>query len=354
MIMSNVGHRCLLKLGKSAFTHGGLSQNVFKDHQSHAPIRYTSNSTPFDESTKENGGQQSSHTDSSSSSFHQQFHRNAYERKRTNYQKERDRHKNSNQLSSLMTNPSTTHYQRLNIEQEANVSAIKTAYYSLSKIYHPDVVGENNPDAAENFRLITESYDILSDPEARAEYDKSLGPVSQASPENTSWKPSRQQDRDEDYLYRMREAGRIFRSKQDEYFEREKLRNPKKFRAGSFKFEQDFDPRAEADRLNKVINTFRDPYTRPFGEGQQNDASSFYRMHLYDTIQRRREELRNFSHPQESSTDDSAVIISLASVFGLMAILAFAAISTVYNLDFAAYLDSKFEDKISRVESKKD
>lgn len=64
-------------------------------------------------------------------------------------------------------------YSRLRLTAAATQSEIKSAYYRLSKIYHPDK-NTNCPKATNQFRNITEAYEILSDPKAKLEYDKSI------------------------------------------------------------------------------------------------------------------------------------------------------------------------------------
>ncbi|KAK2609250.1 hypothetical protein QQS21_002184 [Conoideocrella luteorostrata] len=65
------------------------------------------------------------------------------------------------------------HYERLNIRQDASPGEIKKSFYSLSKSHHPDV-NRFDPNAAQNFSLISESYTILSDPSRRAQYDRDV------------------------------------------------------------------------------------------------------------------------------------------------------------------------------------
>ena len=61
-------------------------------------------------------------------------------------------------------------YEVLGIEPGATLDEVKRAYRALAKALHPDA----NPDdtvAANRFREATEAYDLLSDPERRAEFD---------------------------------------------------------------------------------------------------------------------------------------------------------------------------------------
>ena len=62
-------------------------------------------------------------------------------------------------------------YQTLGVSRNATKDDIKKAHRKLALKYHPD----KNPDdkvAAEKFKLIQEAYDVLSDDEKRAAYDR--------------------------------------------------------------------------------------------------------------------------------------------------------------------------------------
>src|SRR5215831_12097052 len=65
------------------------------------------------------------------------------------------------------------YYAILVILRDATPGEIKRAYRKLAKQYHPDV--NNNPDAAERFRELTEAYDTLIDPDRRRRYDRLYG-----------------------------------------------------------------------------------------------------------------------------------------------------------------------------------
>ena len=62
-------------------------------------------------------------------------------------------------------------YQRLGIKRGASEAEIKKAYRSLAKQLHPDR-NTDNPKAAERFSQITSAYDLLSDKDKRARYDR--------------------------------------------------------------------------------------------------------------------------------------------------------------------------------------
>lgn len=62
-------------------------------------------------------------------------------------------------------------YQQLGVKRGASEAEIKKAYRSLAKQLHPDR-NTDNPKAAERFAQITRAYDLLSDKDKRAQYDR--------------------------------------------------------------------------------------------------------------------------------------------------------------------------------------
>ena len=62
-------------------------------------------------------------------------------------------------------------YQRLGVKRGASDAEIKKAYRSLAKQLHPDR-NKDKPDAAKRFAEVTHAYDLLSDKDKRAKYDR--------------------------------------------------------------------------------------------------------------------------------------------------------------------------------------
>jgi molecular chaperone DnaJ len=62
-------------------------------------------------------------------------------------------------------------YQVLGLDRDADDREIKKAFRALARELHPDV-NRHDPEAEEKFKEAAEAYEILSDPERRATYDR--------------------------------------------------------------------------------------------------------------------------------------------------------------------------------------
>ena len=62
-------------------------------------------------------------------------------------------------------------YQTLGVARGADEAAIKKAYRKLAKELHPDR-NKDNPKASERFSQVTNAYDLLSDKDKRARFDR--------------------------------------------------------------------------------------------------------------------------------------------------------------------------------------
>ena len=63
------------------------------------------------------------------------------------------------------------YYKTLDVEKSASEADIKKAYRKLARKYHPDV-NPNDKEAEENFKKVSEAYEVLSNAENRKKYDQ--------------------------------------------------------------------------------------------------------------------------------------------------------------------------------------
>ena len=62
------------------------------------------------------------------------------------------------------------YYEQLGVSRDADAETIKKAYRKLAMQYHPD--RNDASDAEENFKRVTEAYEVLRDAEQRQLYDR--------------------------------------------------------------------------------------------------------------------------------------------------------------------------------------
>lgn len=84
-----------------------------------------------------------------------------------------------------MTPQYRTHYEVLQIAVTATPQEIKTAYRKAVRTAHPDHGG-----SAEEFRQLTEAYQVLIDPAARKSYDRSYAASGPATKAGSTARPS--------------------------------------------------------------------------------------------------------------------------------------------------------------------
>ena len=96
------------------------------------------------------------------------------------------------------------HYAALGIAPDADQEVIKAAFRALAKKYHPDTAADPGvakvgfPEIAKaRFREINEAHAVLSNPAARAEYDRLLGRSAKKPFASNSREPGRLAERAE-------------------------------------------------------------------------------------------------------------------------------------------------------------
>ncbi|MFT8362083.1 MAG: molecular chaperone DnaJ [Sporolactobacillus sp.] len=62
------------------------------------------------------------------------------------------------------------YYEILGVSKDASKDEIKKAFRGLARKYHPDV--NKDPGASEKFKEVSKAYEVLSDPQKRAQYDQ--------------------------------------------------------------------------------------------------------------------------------------------------------------------------------------
>ena len=65
----------------------------------------------------------------------------------------------------------TDYYQILGVSRGASGEEMKAAWKDMAKRYHPDN-NPDNPEAEEAFKKLGEAWEVLSDSEKRATYDR--------------------------------------------------------------------------------------------------------------------------------------------------------------------------------------
>jgi len=81
-----------------------------------------------------------------------------------------------------------TPYEVLGVKPTATPDEIRTAYRKLAKQFHPDL-NPGRPAAEARFKAVSAAYDILSDPEKRARYDRGEIDESGAERPRYSYRP---------------------------------------------------------------------------------------------------------------------------------------------------------------------
>ena len=101
----------------------------------------------------------------------------------------KEHHPSAPQIGSLLQKAHTLlkrsktkdYYKVLSVSTEADERTIKKAYRTLIKKFHPDKAvaqGMSKEDAEKKMAAINEAYEVLSDPEKRAQFDRGDDPNS--------------------------------------------------------------------------------------------------------------------------------------------------------------------------------
>lgn len=102
-----------------------------------------------------------------------------------------------------------THYDVLKVSQDADTDIIRAAYRVMAKKYHPDTFsGEAPPAASQAMSRLNLAHEVLSNPDRRAEYDRSLqreqhsrplpSPEPEPEPQYFDYAPEPEPDREDE------------------------------------------------------------------------------------------------------------------------------------------------------------
>ncbi|SVD83013.1 uncharacterized protein METZ01_LOCUS435867, partial [marine metagenome] len=69
-----------------------------------------------------------------------------------------------------MTTSKRDHYEALGVDRGATPEDLKKAFRTQALKYHPD--RNKEADASDRFKEVNEAYQVLSDPERKAQYDQ--------------------------------------------------------------------------------------------------------------------------------------------------------------------------------------
>ena len=118
-------------------------------------------------------------------------------------------HEVSNREVKLTSNQNL--YEILGIDNLASQQVIEHVYKNLQKAYHPDMHPENSEFYTQKIKLINKAFEVLGNPQARIEYDKSLARNQMSNTENNTGLDNDEeenQNRDEESFLHCRKCGK--------------------------------------------------------------------------------------------------------------------------------------------------
>ena len=88
-----------------------------------------------------------------------------------------------------------TFYEILKVSNDSNLKEIKSQYYKLCKLFHPDTKTKKTTNSSQEFQDILTAFETLKDPKRRKEYDRSLAVTKYQAPQTSlkdfEFKPKR-------------------------------------------------------------------------------------------------------------------------------------------------------------------
>lgn len=78
-----------------------------------------------------------------------------------------------------------TFYEILQVSTDSNLKEIKSQYYKLCKLFHPDTKIKKSTNNSQEFQDILIAFETLKDPKRRKEYDRSLAVTKYQTPQTS-------------------------------------------------------------------------------------------------------------------------------------------------------------------------
>jgi DnaJ-class molecular chaperone len=78
-----------------------------------------------------------------------------------------------------------TLYEILQVSNDSNLKEIKSQYYKLCKLFHPDTRTKKSNENYQEFQDILMAFETLKDPKKRKEYDRSLALIKYQEPQTS-------------------------------------------------------------------------------------------------------------------------------------------------------------------------
>ena len=89
------------------------------------------------------------------------------------------------------------YYEILGVKRDASADELKKAFRQLARKYHPDL-NKGSKEAEEKFKEINEAYQVLSDPQKKAQYDQG-GHIEFGPGDTSGYRPPSYEDLFRDY-----------------------------------------------------------------------------------------------------------------------------------------------------------
>lgn len=238
-------------------------------------------------------------------------------------------------------NSATYYYEVLGIGKDATQKEIKSAYYKMSKLHHPDV--SKDPSSQKKFQEISQAYETLGDLNKRRLYDKGVYGSRQYSQDRSGAQEDKGQPGSYENIYTQRQREQYMRYRQMRYEHMKdhftKDRDPgnknneefeKMYRRTQMKYEQmrdQFTKDRDPGRRNSKHTEFERIYRQNMEELQRQK----YKQYMDDINQRDFEEMINRNRPYTEQEKKQIIFIQTMMKRYLIAFFCFLWLSMLFG-----------------------